>query len=212
MLLREFLLSEETHMNKSRISPRTIAGCGMLAAVAVVLQYIEFPVAFVMPSFIKLDFSDMPEILGAFAYGPLAGVVIALVKNVIHLLVSQSVGIGEMSNFILGAVFAATAGIVYKRNKTKTTAIIAGLAASAVMALVSLPSNYFLIYPLYYSVMNFPEVAILGMYQALLPSVDSVFEALIIFNIPFTFVKGLICVVITMFIYKPLSPILKGRK
>ena len=188
-----------------------IAGCGMLTAVAVLLQYIEVPIP-IMPSFIKLDFSDMPELIGAFAYGPLAGVVIALLKNLIHLLASQSVGVGELSNFLLGAAFAFAAGFIYKRNKTRRTALIAGIAASIAMAAVSLPSNYYIIYPLYYNVMGFPEKAILGMYQALLPSVDSIFEALVVFNVPFTFVKGLICVAITMLVYKPLGPILKGRR
>ncbi|MBR7073134.1 MAG: ECF transporter S component, partial [Eubacterium sp.] len=80
------------------------------------------------------------------------------------------------------------------------------------MAAVSLPSNLFIIYPLYYNVMGFPEPAILGMYQALLPAVKNMVQALLIFNVPFTFIKGLICVGVSMLIYKPLSPILHGRK
>ena len=89
--------------NKKKISIRVIAGCGMLVAVAVVLQYIEISIP-IMPSFIKLDFSDLPELIGAFAYGPLFGVIISLLKNLIHMLFSQSGFVGELSNFILGAV------------------------------------------------------------------------------------------------------------
>ena len=185
-----------------------IVGCGILTAVAIILQYIEIAIP-IMPSFIKLDFSDLPEIIGAFAYGPIAGVAIALLKNLIHMAVSQSGFIGELSNFILGAVFAFTAGYLYKRNKTKKMAVIAGVVAAVAMAIVSVPSNYFLIYPLYYNVMGFPEVAILGMYQVLLPSVKNIFECLLIFNVPFTLVKGLICVAVTLLIYKPLSHVLK---
>jgi len=196
---------------KSKFSARVIAGCGMLTAVAIVLQYIEIAIP-IMPSFIKLDFSDLPELIGAFAYGPLAGVAIALVKNLIHMAVSQSGFVGELSNFILGAAFALTAGVIYGGHKTKQGALLAGIAASVVMALVSIPSNYFLIYPLYYYVIGFPEVAILGMYQVLMPSVKSIFAALLIFNVPFTLVKGLLCAAISMFIYKPLSPVLKGKK
>ena len=80
------------------------------------------------------------------------------------------------------------------------------------MALFSIVSNYFVIYPMYYSILGFPEEAVLGMYQALLPSVKNILQARIIFNVPFTFVKGLICALVTMLIYKPLSPILKGKK
>jgi riboflavin transporter FmnP len=199
--------------NKSNSIKRTkvITGCGLLIAVAVVLQYVEFPIP-IIPSFIKLDFSDLPEIIGAFAYGPLAGVIIALVKNVIHMAVSQSGFVGELSNFVLGATFALVAGLIYKRNKTKKTAIIAGFSGALAMAAVSLPLNYFAIYPLYYSILNFPEPAVLGMYQAILPSTKNMLQALLIFNVPFTLVKGVIDVVFCILIYKPLSPVLKGKK
>lgn len=189
---------------------RLITGTAMLTAVAVVLQYIEIAIP-IMPSFIKLDFSDLPELIGAFAYGPLAGVLIALFKNLIHLAVSQSGFVGELSNFLLGASFALVAGLIYKHKKTKMGALIGGVAASAVMAAVSLPLNYFVIYPLYYSILGFPEQAILEMYQLILPKVKSIAQALLIFNVPFTFIKCLISVAVTMVIYKPLSPLLKGK-
>ena len=202
---------KEITMSKTQKKTRLIAGCGMLTAAAVVLQYIEFAIP-IMPSFIKLDFSDLPELIGAFAYGPLAGIIIALLKNLIHMAVSQSGFIGELSNFLLGAVFAGVAGLVYKKNQTKKGALLGGLLGAACMAAVSLPSNLFIIYPLYYNVMGFPEPAILGMYQALLPAVKNMVQALLIFNVPFTLIKGLICVGVSMLIYKPLSPVLHGRK
>ena len=189
---------------------RMITGTAMLTAVAVALQYIEISIP-IMPSFIKLDFSDLPELIGAFAYGPLAGVLIAFLKNLIHLAVSQSGFVGELSNFLLGAAFALTAGLIYKKKKTKKNALVAGVAGAVAMAAVRLPLNYFIIYPLYYSILGFPEEAILQMYQLLLPSVKSIFQALIIFNVPFTFVKALISAVVTMIIYKPISPLLKGK-
>ncbi len=190
---------------------RTVTGTAMLTAVAVGLQYIEISIP-IMPSFIKLDFSDLPELIGAFAYGPLAGVLIALLKNLIHMAVSQSGFVGELSNFLLGASFSLVAGLIYKHKKTKGEAIIASVAASLVMALISVPFNYFVIYPLYYNVLGFPQAAVLQMYQIILPKTKSILQALLIFNLPFTFVKGLIVSIITMVIYKPLSSILKGKK
>lgn len=190
---------------------RVITGTAMLTAVGVILQYIEISIP-IIPSFIKLDFSDLPELIGAFAYGPVAGVIICLLRNLIHMAATSSAGVGELSNFILGAVFSLVAGLIYKHKKTKKSAVIAGISGAAAMAVVSLATNYFLIYPLYYSVLGFPEEAVLGMYQAILPSVDNIFQALLIFNVPFTFVKGLICAVICILIYKPLSPLLKGKK
>lgn len=200
-------MSTKTKSQKTRL----IAGTGMLTAVAVVLQYIEISIP-IMPSFIKLDFSDLPELIGAFAYGPVAGIVIALLKNIIHMAVSQSGFVGELSNFILGAVFAGVAGLIYKHKKTRSGALMAGVVGALAMAVFSIPSNYLLIYPLYYSILGFPEVAILGMYQALMPGVKSILQALLVFNVPFTFVKGLISVAVSMLIYKPLSPILHGKK
>ncbi len=187
---------------------RIIAGCGMLTAAAIVLQYLEIPIPFI-PSFIKLDFSDMPELIGAYAYGPLAGVLIALVKNVIHLAVSQSGYIGELSNFILGAVFSGVAGLVYMKNKTMKGALVGGIVGAVCMAAVSFPSNLYIVYPFYYNFM--PKEAVLGAYQAIVPSMKSIEQSLLVFNVPFTLIKGIFCVIISMLIYKPLSPILHGK-
>ncbi|MDE6110830.1 MAG: ECF transporter S component [Eubacterium sp.] len=185
-----------------------IAGCGMLAAASTVLQYLEIPSPV---SFIAFDFSDLPALIGSFAYSPIAGIIIEFVKNIIHLAVSKSLSVGELSNFILGAVFVGVAGLMYKHKKTKKMALIAGVVGALAMAIVSLPSNLFIVYPFYIKVMHMPEEAILDFYQKLF-NVNSLEMAILIYNVPFTFIKGLISVVISAFIYKPLSPILKGKK
>ena len=194
---------------KSRFNARFIAGTAMLSAVAFILQYIEIAIP-IMPAFIKFDFSDLPALIGAFAYGPLAGVLIELIKNLIHCAFSQSATVGELSNFILGAVFVGTAGFIYKNKKNETTALIGGVVGSVVMGLVCIPSNYFVVYPVYYAA-GFAEEAVLGMYQLILPGVKNILQCLFVFNLPFTIVKGLISTAITMLIYKHLSPILKGK-
>lgn len=194
---------------KSKFNARFIAGTAMLSAVAFILQYIEIAIP-IMPAFIKFDFSDLPALIGTFAYGPLAGVLIELIKNLIHCAFSQSATVGELSNFILGAVFVGTAGVIYKNKKNKTTALIGGVVGSVVMGLVCIPSNYFVVYPVYYAA-GFAEEAVLGMYQLILPGVKNILQCLFVFNLPFTIVKGLISTAITMLIYKHLSPILKGK-
>ncbi len=200
-------MSTKSNVSKTRM----IAGCGLLIAMAVILQYVEFAIP-VMPSFIKLDFSDLPELIGAFAYGPMAGILITFLKNLIHMAVSQSGFVGELSNFILGAIFSGVAGAIYAKNKTKKGALIGGIVGAAVMALVSLPSNYFVIYPMYYSILHYPEAVVLQLYQVILPSMKSVGQCLLVFNVPFTFLKGVADVVITMLVYKRISPILKGKR
>lgn len=193
----------------SATKTRFLAGAAMLAALACVLQYFEIAIP-IMPFFIKFDFSDLPALLGAFAYGPVAGVAIEFIKNLIHCAVSQSATVGELSNFILGAVFVFSAGLIYKKNKTKKFAVIGGVIGSFAMGIISIPSNYFVVYPFYYSA-YMPEPVVLEAYQAILPSMTSVLQSLFVFNLPFTIVKGLISVIIAMLIYKPLSPLLKGK-
>ena len=198
-----------------KISTRNIAVSAMLSAVAFVLMYIEISVP-IMPSFIKFDFSDLPALIGAFALGPVYGVIICLVKNLLHLAFSQSMFVGELSNFILGSIYVFVAGLIYKKNKTKKTAIIGTVIGAVAMGLFSILSNYFVVYPVYYNMM--PQATIIAMYDAIaydvlhLGHVTSIMQCLLAFNVPFTIVKGLIDALICVLIYKPLSPILKGTK
>ena len=196
-------------MNNKKISTRVLAGSAMLAALATVLQYLDFPIPFLMPPFVKFDLSDLPALIGSFAYGPLAGVLIEFIKNLIHCAVSKSATVGELSNFILGASLTLTAGLIYKHNKTKKTALIGGIIGALVMGIISVPSNYWIVYPFYYNFM--PEEVVLEAYQKIVPSVTSVLQCLFIFNLPFTIVKGLVCALIAMPIYKPLTKVLKDR-
>lgn len=192
----------------SKTLTRKIAISAMLAAIGVILQMLEIPLPFI-PSFIKLDFSDLPGFIGAFVCGPLAGVLISLIRNVIHIFMGSSAGIGELSNFILSASFVLTAGLIYKKMPNIKGVLVGGVAGAVIMGIVSFPVNNFIIYPLYYSVMGFPQEAILQMYQAIRPSTKSIAEALIVFNVPFTIAKGLISVIITSAIYKPLEKLIK---
>lgn len=194
-----------------RVNTRMIAGSGILTAAAIVLQFLEFSIP-IVPSFLKFDFSDLPALIGAFAYGPVAGVIISLVKNIVHIPFGATSFVGPLSNFLIAASFTYVAGYIYKLKKTKGNALVAGAIGSVFMGLFSVPVNFFVIYPLYYTVLGFPEEAVLGMCQAIIPSITSVTDSLLIFNLPFTIVKGLANVAITMVIYKPLSKYLKGEK
>ena len=188
---------------------RRLTGIAMLSAVAGVLTYFAFPVP-LMPSFIKLDFSELPALLAAFAYGPISGAAVCLVKNLVNLLHTSTGGIGTLCNFLLGVCFVVPTGLIYKTHRTRMGALIGALIGTLAMSVVSLFTNYFIVYPLYTAFM--PMEAILGMYQAINPKVVTLWDALIWFNLPFTFVKGLCSVVMAFIIYKPLSPILKGIK
>lgn len=188
-----------------KIMTTKITVTALLTAFAVALQYIEVPIPLV-PSFIKLDFSDLPELIGTFVLGPQYGVLICFLKNLIHLPVSNSMFIGEFSNFILGAIFVFFAGIIYKYNKTKKGAIVGCIVGAVAMAVLSIGTNYFVVYPVYAQLWaNGDMNVIVNIYKMLLPCSDTLLKSLIIFNVPFTLFKGLVDAIIAIIIYKPLS-------
>ena len=207
-----------TKTNQKTLTTK-LAVTAMLTAIAVALQYIEFSIP-IVPSFLKLDFSDLPELIGTFVLGPWWALAICFLKNLIHIPFGTSGGVGELSNFLLGATFVVVAGLIYQHKKTRKTALIACLSGAAAMAVMSFPTNYFIVYPAY-AQMWFGGTLdpVIGMYRALLPAADTLEKALLFFNLPFTLVKGLLVSLITMFIYKPLSNLivrmnesLSGRK
>lgn len=192
---------------KSNIAKMAIVG--VLSAIAYLLMFMEFSVP-LMPVFIKMDLSDFPALIGSLAVGPAGGIIIALIKNLLHLTVTSTGGVGELSNFILNAVFILPAGLLYKKKKSKKNACGGAVLGAILMALVSVVSNYFVVYPVYYNFM--PADTILAAYQAIFPGVKSILQSLIVFNMPFTFVKAMISVVITFLVYNHLVPILTMNK
>lgn len=180
----------------------------MLAAVSTVLMFLDFSVPF-MPPFIKMDISELPALLASFSLGPWYGVAVCLIKNLINCLRTTTGCVGELCNFLLGAIFVFTAGYTYKcfqHHKSRKGAVIGSLVGAVAMALLSVPLNYYLTYPIYSQFL--PISQIVGMYQEINPSVNGLLECLVVFNMPFTLVKGLLDVGLCFLIYKPLSPLL----
>ena len=95
---------------KTKFNTRVLTGTAMLAAVATVLMYMEFPIP-IMPAFIKLDVSELPALIASFAYGPVAGIVVCLIKNLIKLPSTSTAAVGELFNFVMGALFVGVAGL-----------------------------------------------------------------------------------------------------
>ncbi len=187
---------------KMKKSARYMTVTAMLSALAFVLQFFEFPVP-LMPSFIKMDLSDLPALIAAFALGPVSGVIVCLVKNLIHLTLSQTGGVGELANFLLGVAFVLPAGLIYRVNRTKGGAVIGSFAGMIIMGIASFPINYFITYPVYELFM--PEDVIIAAYQVILPSVQNLAQCLLVFNVPFTMIKALCSVVIALAVYKKIS-------
>lgn len=195
-------------VEERKLKIRFITITGILGAVATVLMMMSFSVPF-MPSFIKLDFSELPALIAAYSMGPLSGITVCFIKNLINVTMTTTGGVGELSNFILGACLVAPAGFIYRYRKNRRSALISALIGSVLMAMISLPLNYFVTYPAYAKLM--PINAIIGMYEAINPGVDGLFSCLLMFNVPFTFLKGSLVTLLTFLLYKHISPIIKGK-
>lgn len=198
-------------MTNTHTRIRELTVTAMLCAVATILMFLDFSLPMVIPSFVKMDVSELPALLASFSLGPVYGIAVCLVKNILNVIFHGSTGgIGELCNFLIGASFVGTAGLVYRFHKTRKGAVIAALVGAVVMAVVSVPVNYFLSYPVYAAMFGGID-AIIAAYQELRPGTSGLMECLLVFNMPFTLVKGLLNAAICFLIYKPLSPILHGR-
>ncbi len=191
----------------ARNRTRMLAGAAMLTAVSFVLHFLEFPIP-LAPAHMKMDLSDMPALIGAFAYGPAWGAAIELVKNLLYLLRTTTGGVGELANFLMGSALVVPAGIIYKRNKTRKTAVRACVIGSICKGIVAVFANYWIMLPLYESFM--PLERIISMYASALPFIETKLDVVLYSVLPFNVLKGALSSFVTMLIYKRLSPVLKG--
>lgn len=207
--IMENITEKTTQKTRSNLNVRVMVVTAMLSAVSFLLAFLEIPMP-LSPSFAMMDLSDLPALIGAFAFGPVTGVVIELIKNGLQLFSTNTGGIGELANFLMGASFVFTAGIIYKRRKTKKTALIACIAASVVMAVVAGLLNYFVLLPMYSVFMPIDQV--IAAFGEIIPFIKTKLEVILFSAIPANIIKGLMISVFTMLIYKGVSPILKGEK
>ena len=149
-------------------------------------------------------------LIGAFAYGPVSSVLIELVKNALQLLTSSTGGIGELANFIMGSSFVVAAGLIYKHHKTKKTAILACLIASVIMGVVATVVNYFILLPVFEAFM--PLDQLIASFGEFMPFIKTKLDVVLFNAFPFNLLKGIGISIVTMLLYKRLTPILKGRQ
>ena len=184
-----------------------MVGISMLSAVSFALSLIELPMP-LSPGFARFDFSDLPALIGAFAYGPLAGTIIELVKNLLGLFDSATGGIGELANFCIGCALVVPAGMIYKRHKTRNGALVGCLTGSIAMGIAAAVLNYFVLLPLFTAFMPLNEM--IATFSAFIPFIRTKLDVVLFNALPGNILKGAILSLITMLLYKRLSPILKG--
>ena len=194
-------------VSKNKVfSTRNLTRIAILAAAASILFLIEIPVV----AFDKLDLSNIPVLLGAFSMGTVPGLLILLLKSMIGLLHSSSAGIGELADFLCGAALVIPAGMIYHRSKTRKTALLGMAAGTACMVLISVAVNKWIMLPFYMGAFHMDMEGILSF--ANVAGVDSEIKLLLLITGPFNLLKGVVLSLVTGLIYKPLSPMLHGKR
>lgn len=191
-------------MKKQIISTRKLTAMALFAAISTILMYIEVPIPF-MPPFLKLDVSAVPIMVGAFAFGPVEGVVMALIKSLVHLLSTQTMGVGELADFLITGSFALTAGLIYRKNKTKKEAVLACFASIISITVMGTLANYFILLPFYAVAYHMPLEAVIATCSAVNPAITSLGTYILLGIVPFNLLKGTVVAVLTFIVYKKIS-------
>lgn len=197
-------------MNKRRSHIRNITQIGMLSAVAVVLMMFEIPLPFA-PAFYEIDLSEVPVLVGCFAMGPGAGVMIELVKILLNILINGTVtaGVGELGNFLIGCSFCLPAGLIYKADRNKKSAVIGMMTGTLSMTLIGCLINAYLLLPAYANAFHMPIDGLIAMGTKINPSIRSLTTFVCFAVAPFNLLKGVVVSLIVFLIYKKIRPLLK---
>lgn len=188
-----------------------ITKIAMFGVLAYIIMFLEFALP-MFPGFLKMDFSELVPLMGSLAMGPLAGMLIELIKNLLHWATASSTGgVGEIGNFVVGSAYVMTAGFIYKYNKTKKGALIALACSIVAMIVAGAIINYFVTVPFYASVF-FKDAGgidgVVGMSAALIPAIKDKFTLILFAFCPFNLIKGIVLSIITIPLYKKVSPLL----
>ncbi|MDK2868542.1 MAG: riboflavin transporter [Clostridiales bacterium] len=197
-----------TTKTNQRMSVSTMTKVAMLSVLAFILMMIELPLP-IFPGFLKIDLSDVPALIAGFALGPVAGVAVEAIKNILHLLRTSTGGVGELANFLIGAAIVLPSALMYQRKRTRTNAIIGLAIGTVAMAAMGAFANLYVLIPFYTNFM--PIDAIVAMGSAVNSGIDSVTTLVVYGIVPFNLLKGLVVSLFTMILYKHISPIISKR-
>lgn len=192
------------------IRTKDMTKVAMLSVIGFVLMYFQLPLTFVAPPFMKLDISDLPVLMGAFTMGPVYGIIIAALKNLMHIIFkgTMTAGVGELSNFIISSTFALVSSYIYRKHRSYKGAVLSMTVGVVAMTILAMTSNYFVVFPLYGKVM--PMEAIIAMGSAITPKITGLFTMIIYSVLPFNLIKGFTTSAVMMLVYKKISPLFKN--
>jgi len=194
------------------LTTKNVALMGMFGALAGVLMIFEIPLPFIAPSFYGLDFSEVPILVGTFALGPVAGVIMELLKIMIKLVLkpTSTAFVGEFANFVIGCSLIVPAGIIYRLKKTKKGAMTGMVAGTVAMTVIGVVVNALVMLPFFAKFFGMPLATIVGMGAAINPAVNNVWTFVLICVGPFNLIKGTMVSLVTSLIYKRISILIRS--
>ena len=193
---------------KGKLSTRQMVTLAMLAAIAIILSFFEIQIP-IFPSFLKLDVADLPVVIGAIAYGPVGGVFVTLIRNLVQLTRTSTGGIGDLANFVIASSLCIPLSLIYRRLKSGKGYALGAVIGGIVMTVVACILNYTILIPTFSVVFGAPIEAFVGMAQAVNPSVVS-FETLVLFSVgTFNLLKGTLIVLVSYPVWNALKKVIK---
>ncbi len=213
-VLVEKLAQKKRGCKEKILNTRKVAMIGMFSALAMILMLFEFPLPFV-PPFYELDFSEIPILIGSFAFGPAAGVLMEFVKILLKLFIkgTSTAFVGDLANFAVGCSFILPASIIYTFVKKKKGAIAGCIFGTLFLTVFGTAFNAIYLIPAFSELYGMPMESILAMGSEVNPLMKegSLVSFVVCCVAPMNLIKGTVASVVTMLVYKPLSPIIKGR-
>ncbi len=194
-------------IQNKKLTVNTMVKVAILSVLAFIIMFLEMPI-FIFPAFLKIDLSDVPALVAGFALGAPAGIMVELLKNLLHLLRTSTGGVGEFANFIIGCSFVIPAALFYKAKRNKKSAMIGLLMGTIFMSIIGGLANYYVLIPFYKNFM--PIDAIISMSAKANDKIVDIKTLILYGVVPFNLVKGVVVSIITLLLYKRISPILKS--
>lgn len=196
---------------KKTMNLRHMIQIAMLGAVATVLMLFEIPLVFA-PSFYEIDLSEVAVLIGAFAMGPIAGVVIELIKVLLNFVLNGTItaGVGEFANFVIGCGLVVPAGIIYRKNKSRKGALIGMVIGILIMTIVGSALNAYVLLPTYSKAFQMPMETLIAMGTAVNPAITDLSTFVLFAVVPFNLLKGFVVSAVTLLLYKRISRIIKS--
>jgi len=209
--MKDTKTTNEVKNNKVKVlSTRGITVISLLSAISIILMLFEIPLWFV-PIFYKIDFSEVPVLIGAFTLGPIAGIMIELIKILLNLMINgtETAFIGEIANFIIGCMLVVPSAIIYHRKRTKKAAVQGLMVGTVVFIIAGGLLNAYLLLPTYAKLSGMPIDRLIAMGTAVNPNITSLSTFILFAVTPFNIIKGVLVSIITFLLYKNVSTVIK---